>query len=161
MGSFEVLECFYVALFTGLLPSLLFLQAYCRHCYAVKFGHRMKSDYKGWMDVKAIQGEKGDRSCCPRCEGKVRVLALPSGYWQIFTSDCLCFSGVRGREDGHPRGQLPQELLQLHRLLPEVGLHHLLRGPRHGDLLHLLLLPGLRDQGQVHAQEWQPQKVTN
>ncbi len=48
-------------------------QIYCRHCYAKKFGHRQKSDYKGWMDVKAIQGTEGDRSTCPRCSGKVRL----------------------------------------------------------------------------------------
>ncbi len=49
----------------------LFIQVYCRHCYAKKFGHRQKSDYKGWMDVRAIQGNEGDRSTCPRCTGKV------------------------------------------------------------------------------------------
>jgi hypothetical protein len=46
-------------------------EVYCKHCYAVNFGHKQKSQYKGWMDVKAIPGEKGDRGCCPRCEGKV------------------------------------------------------------------------------------------
>ena len=48
------------------------MQVYCRLCYAKKFGHRMKSDYKGWMDVKAIQGTPGEKTCCPRCSGKVR-----------------------------------------------------------------------------------------
>lgn len=46
-------------------------EVYCKHCYAVKFGHKQKSNYKGWMDVKAIPGEKGDRGSCPRCDGKV------------------------------------------------------------------------------------------
>ena len=46
-------------------------EIYCKHCYAKKFGHRMKSDYKGWMDVKAIQGDEGDKMTCPRCAGKV------------------------------------------------------------------------------------------
>merc|ERR1712045_935499 len=31
-------------------------EVYCKHCYAKRFGHKQKSDYKGWMDVKAIQG---------------------------------------------------------------------------------------------------------
>ncbi|TRY73464.1 hypothetical protein TCAL_02229 [Tigriopus californicus] len=46
-------------------------EIYCKHCYAVKFGHKQKSDYTGWMDVKAIQGEAGDKQSCPRCTGKV------------------------------------------------------------------------------------------
>jgi len=46
-------------------------EVYCKHCYAMKFGHRQKSDYKGWMDVKAIPGEDGDKMTCPRCDGKV------------------------------------------------------------------------------------------
>ena len=46
-------------------------EVYCKYCYAVKFGHKQKSNYKGWMDVKAIPGEKGDRATCPRCLGKV------------------------------------------------------------------------------------------
>jgi len=46
-------------------------EVYCRHCYAVLFGHKQKSNYTGWMDVKAIPGEDGDRSSCPRCHGKV------------------------------------------------------------------------------------------
>ena len=46
-------------------------EVYCKYCYAVKFGHKQKSNYKGWMDVKAILGEKGDRATCPRCSGKV------------------------------------------------------------------------------------------
>jgi len=46
-------------------------EIYCKHCYAVKFGHRQKSDYKGWMDVKAIPGEENDKLTCPRCGGKV------------------------------------------------------------------------------------------
>ena len=44
---------------------------YCRYCYAVTFGHKQKSDYKGWMDVKAIAGEANDKLTCPRCSGKV------------------------------------------------------------------------------------------
>ena len=48
-------------------------EVYCKYCYAVKFGHRQKSNYKGWMDVKAIMGEKGERSACPRCYGKVHL----------------------------------------------------------------------------------------
>ena len=50
---------------------IFFLKVYCKHCYALKFGHRQKSDYKGWMDVKAIPGEDGDKLTCPRCSGKV------------------------------------------------------------------------------------------
>jgi len=46
-------------------------EVYCKHDYAVKFGHKQKSQYKGWMDVKAIMGEKGDKSACPRCTGMV------------------------------------------------------------------------------------------
>jgi len=46
-------------------------EIYCKHCYANKFGHRQKSDYKGWMDVKAIPGEENDKLTCPRCGGKV------------------------------------------------------------------------------------------
>jgi hypothetical protein len=46
-------------------------EVYCKHCYALKFGHRQKSDYKGWMDVKAIPGEENDKLTCPRCSGKV------------------------------------------------------------------------------------------
>lgn len=47
-------------------------EVYCRYCYALKFGHRQKSDYKGWMDVKAIPGEEHDKLTCPRCSGKVQ-----------------------------------------------------------------------------------------
>ena len=55
-----------------ILTSELFkIKVYCKHCYATKFGHRQKSDYKGWMDVKAIPGEDGDKLTCPRCSGKV------------------------------------------------------------------------------------------
>jgi len=46
-------------------------EVYCKYCYAVNFGHKQKSSYKGWMDVKAIMGEKGQRDTCPRCNGKV------------------------------------------------------------------------------------------
>merc|ERR1739846_216271 len=46
-------------------------EVYCKHCYAKRFGHKQKSDYKGWMDVKAIQGEENDKLTCPRCNGKV------------------------------------------------------------------------------------------
>merc|ERR1719384_1293044 len=46
-------------------------EVYCKYCYAVKFGHKQKSSYKGWMDVKTIMGERGDRDACPRCYGKV------------------------------------------------------------------------------------------
>ena len=49
-------------------------EVYCKHCYAVKFGHKQKSNYKGWMDVKAIMGEKGERGTCPRCNGKVNMV---------------------------------------------------------------------------------------
>ena len=51
-------------------------EVYCKYCFAVKFGHKQKSNYKGWMDVKAIPGEKGDRATCPRCLGKVSALAF-------------------------------------------------------------------------------------
>jgi cysteine/glycine-rich protein len=46
-------------------------EVYCKYCYAVKFGHKQKSQYKGWNDVKAIMGESGDKSACPRCTGMV------------------------------------------------------------------------------------------
>ena len=48
-------------------------EVYCKYCYAVKFGHKQKSSYNpsSIQDVKTIQGEKGDRSTCPRCLGKV------------------------------------------------------------------------------------------
>jgi len=46
-------------------------EVYCKYCYSLKFGHRQKSDYKGWMDVKAIPGEVHDKLTCPRCGGKV------------------------------------------------------------------------------------------
>ena len=48
-------------------------EVYCKYCYAVKFGHKQKSSYNpsSIQDVKTIQGEKGDRSTCPRCFGKV------------------------------------------------------------------------------------------
>ena len=49
-------------------------EVYCKHDYAVKFGHKQKSQYKGWNDVKAIMGEVGDKSACPRCTGMVSVL---------------------------------------------------------------------------------------
>ena len=49
-------------------------EVYCKYCYAVKFGHKQKSQYKGWMDVKAIMGESGDKSTCPRCTGMVSVI---------------------------------------------------------------------------------------
>ena len=55
----------------NLLLIIFFQKVYCKHCYALKFGHRQKSDYKGWMDVKAIPGEDGDKLTCPRCSGKV------------------------------------------------------------------------------------------
>lgn len=48
-------------------------EVYCKYCFAVLFGHKQKSNYKGWMDVQAIQGEKGDRGTCPRCIGKVII----------------------------------------------------------------------------------------
>ena len=51
-------------------------EVYCKYCYAVKFGHKQKSQYKGWMDVKAIMGESGDKSTCPRCTGMVSVIKL-------------------------------------------------------------------------------------
>jgi hypothetical protein len=37
------------------------------------------------------------------------------------------FKGFRSREDGDPTWLLPQELLQLYRVFPEVGLDDLLR----------------------------------
>jgi len=46
-------------------------EIFCKHCYAVKFGHKAKSEYKGWMDSKTIMGSKGDPDACPRCDGKV------------------------------------------------------------------------------------------
>jgi len=46
-------------------------EIFCKHCYAVLFGHRAKSEYKGWMDSKTIMGEKGEPDACPRCDGKV------------------------------------------------------------------------------------------
>jgi len=46
-------------------------EIFCKHCYAVNFGHRAKSEYKGWMDSKTIMGEKGEMDSCPRCNGKV------------------------------------------------------------------------------------------
>ena len=46
-------------------------EVYCKHCYAVKFGHKQKSDYKAWMDVQAIPGDSGEKDTCPRCSGKV------------------------------------------------------------------------------------------
>jgi len=46
-------------------------EIFCKHCYAVNFGHRAKSEYKGWNDPKTIMGEKGDMDTCPRCNGKV------------------------------------------------------------------------------------------
>ena len=54
-----------------LKSKFIMFQVYCRYCYALKFGHRQKSDYKGWMDVKAIPGEVHDKLTCPRCGGKV------------------------------------------------------------------------------------------
>lgn len=53
-------------------------EVYCKYCYAVKFGHKQKSSYNpsSIQDVKTIQGEKGDRSTCPRCFGKVFFLFL-------------------------------------------------------------------------------------
>merc|ERR1719244_1164533 len=60
----------------GTLDASTFLngpdtEIFCRHCYAIKFGHRAKSEYKGWMDSKTIMGERGDADACPRCNGKV------------------------------------------------------------------------------------------
>ena len=46
-------------------------EIFCKYCYAVQFGHRAKSEYKGWMDSKTIMGEQGDTDSCPRCSGKV------------------------------------------------------------------------------------------
>lgn len=46
-------------------------EIFCRLCYAVKFGHKAKSMYKGWMDSKTIMGEDGEATTCPRCSGKV------------------------------------------------------------------------------------------
>ena len=51
-------------------------EVYCKYCYAVNFGHKQKSSYKGWMDVKAIMGEKGERDTCPRCTGKVLIIVV-------------------------------------------------------------------------------------
>jgi len=60
----------------GTLDASTFLngpdtEIFCKHCYAVNFGHRAKSEYKGWNDPKTIMGEKGDMDTCPRCNGKV------------------------------------------------------------------------------------------
>ena len=41
-------------------------EVYCRHCYANNFGHKAKSEYKGWMDHKTIMGEAGEAGSCPR-----------------------------------------------------------------------------------------------
>ena len=49
-------------------------EVYCKHCYAVKFGHKQKSDYKAWMDVQAIPGGSGEKDTCPRCSGKVIII---------------------------------------------------------------------------------------
>ena len=65
-------------------------QVYCRHCYAVLFGHKQKSNYTGWMDVKAIPGEDGDRTSCPRCHGKV-----PDFYSTPLTKICLYVQTAR------------------------------------------------------------------
>jgi len=46
-------------------------EVFCKHCYAVNFGHRAKSEYNGWQDSKTIMGEKGELDSCPRCTGKV------------------------------------------------------------------------------------------
>ena len=46
-------------------------EIFCKHCYASQFGHKAKSEYKGWMDSKTIMGEKGEIDSCPRCDGKV------------------------------------------------------------------------------------------
>jgi len=46
-------------------------EIFCKHCYAVLFGHKAKSEYKGWNDPKTIMGNEGDADACPRCEGKV------------------------------------------------------------------------------------------
>ena len=46
-------------------------EIFCKHCYAVQFGHKSKSEYKGWMDSKTIMGSKGEMDSCPRCDGKV------------------------------------------------------------------------------------------
>ena len=46
-------------------------EIFCKHCYAVNFGHRAKSEYKGWMDSKTIMGSQGEADTCPRCSGKV------------------------------------------------------------------------------------------
>ena len=63
-------------------------EVYCKYCYAVKFGHKQKSNYKGWMDVKAIPGEKGDRATCPRCLGKVSA-----SFFDLFLQ--ICFEIVK------------------------------------------------------------------
>ena len=42
-------------------------EVYCKHCYANKFGHKAKSEYKGWMDHTTIMGEAGEAGSCPRC----------------------------------------------------------------------------------------------
>jgi len=60
----------------GVLDASTFLngpdgEIYCKHCYAEGFGHKAKSEYKGWMDSKTIMGEDGDSDACPRCQGKV------------------------------------------------------------------------------------------
>ena len=60
----------------GALDASTFLngpdgEIYCKHCYAEGFGHKAKSEYKGWMDSKTIMGEDGDSDACPRCGGKV------------------------------------------------------------------------------------------
>ena len=60
----------------------------------MKFGHRQKSDYKGWMDVKAIPGEDGDKMTCPRCDGKVfeaeRMVTRVGSYHKSCFSCIVC-----------------------------------------------------------------------
>lgn len=59
-------------------------EVYCKYCYAVNFGHKQKSSYKGWMDVKAIMGEKGERDTCPRCTGKVLIIVHTVSKLRMF-----------------------------------------------------------------------------
>lgn len=68
--------CMSCAKCSGALDASSFLngpdgEIHCRHCYTEGFGHRAKSEYKGWMDSKTIMGERGDADACPRCDGKV------------------------------------------------------------------------------------------
>ena len=119
----------------GVLDASTFLngpddEIYCRHCYAGSFGHKAKSEYKGWMDSKTIMGEKGDADACPRCDGK--VFEAEKCSTKVSQEQGVGITWCAG-------GSLPQQLLLLHRVHPQAGLSHLLRGAGRRDLLQGLL----------------------